>query len=292
MLAGRDLTAVLLVGCGTLKHTRTVCIGVDQRAVIRQALTLLRSKGRHRPACFGIQPSDTSDCTKAAEFSELVSPEDVYYAPESLEDCFGRFYERIDTYDSVICDNDYAAVYLLKRCRELGIAVPERLNIIGNGNLWISSHVKPAITTFSGDMSCLIEVLQQLTGGKNGISMYSSADILLVPRLSARDSTGDSWEDTDADYPYKPVDLPSTEPETRREICRIRDLDALFSGCGKTSGVILRGLLQGLTYEQIAAGAFLSIDSVRYHAKKLYAGLGIHSRKELCVLAEGYGIVL
>ena len=86
--------------------------------------------------------------------------------------------------------------------------------------------------------------------------------------------------------------LQSTEPDTQPEICRIRDLDAVLSAGEKSGAEILRGLLQQKSYEEIAESAFLSIDSVRYHAKKLYAGLGIHSRREFCALAEEFGILL
>ncbi len=46
-------------------------------------------------------------------------------------------------------------------------------------------------------------------------------------------------------------------------------------------------ILRGYTYPQIAERLFLSIDTVRFHAKNIYAKLSVHSKAELVELVEG-----
>ncbi|WP_162610873.1 helix-turn-helix domain-containing protein [Gordonibacter sp. An230] len=46
-------------------------------------------------------------------------------------------------------------------------------------------------------------------------------------------------------------------------------------------------IVRGYTYPQIAGKLFLSIDTVRFHAKNIYAKLSVHSKAELVELLEG-----
>lgn len=48
---------------------------------------------------------------------------------------------------AVFCYNDMIAVGVLTKCRELGIAVPERLSIVGYDDVEIAQYVTPPLTT-------------------------------------------------------------------------------------------------------------------------------------------------
>jgi DNA-binding NarL/FixJ family response regulator len=52
-------------------------------------------------------------------------------------------------------------------------------------------------------------------------------------------------------------------------------------GLSKREKEILQLLVEGLSYKQIAAQCFVSLDTISTHIKKIYSKLNIHSRSEL-----------
>lgn len=57
--------------------------------------------------------------------------------------------ERIDRFTALVCGSDVLAVGALSACRELGIAVPGQLSIVGFDNLEVSEHTVPPLTTIN-----------------------------------------------------------------------------------------------------------------------------------------------
>ena len=134
----------------------------NQNLFIERILELLKNHGRRNTAFFGSQKFDTSDETKASTFAQHVSPDDVFYFTNDINSCFDSFLKRLDRYDSVICANDLIAVYLTKRCRENNISIPQQLFLIGNGDLWISSHITPTLSTWSYDREAMVIMAVQI----------------------------------------------------------------------------------------------------------------------------------
>lgn len=52
---------------------------------------------------------------------------------------------------AIFCASDVMALGVYKACRDLGIAVPEKLSIIGFDDILLSQYVSPAMTTVSQD---------------------------------------------------------------------------------------------------------------------------------------------
>jgi LacI family transcriptional regulator/LacI family repressor for deo operon, udp, cdd, tsx, nupC, and nupG len=50
---------------------------------------------------------------------------------------------------AIFCYNDMIATGVLLACRELGIAVPEELSVIGFDDIKMASYVTPALTTIN-----------------------------------------------------------------------------------------------------------------------------------------------
>ena len=71
-----------------------------------------------------------------------------------LKDCFENNYDRIraildrpDRPEGLVCFNDYCAFEAAAVARDLGIAIPEQLSLVGFGNLPLSSLMRPRLTT-------------------------------------------------------------------------------------------------------------------------------------------------
>jgi len=58
-----------------------------------------------------------------------------------------RLLGRVPKCEAVFCANDILAFGALLQCRRAGIAVPDRLGVIGFGGLPLGDYAEPALTT-------------------------------------------------------------------------------------------------------------------------------------------------
>lgn len=127
-------------------------VKMDIHSSMELAVDYLRTLGRERLALFGVNPSASSDLWRARRFGELTGREgDVFFLGASVAEIFDRFYEKIHCYDGVICASDYAAVSLVGRLREKNYAIPEKLYVVGYGDMFLSRLYRPSITSISDD---------------------------------------------------------------------------------------------------------------------------------------------
>ncbi len=263
----------------------------DQDVLIKECIKLLETRGRTKTALFGVQKNDTSDESKAIAFTRYLSSRDIYYVDNDIDACFDEFIVRLEHYDSVVCANDIMAIYLLGRFRELDISVPERLFLIGNGNLWLSEHVTPSLTTVSYDSDTMAAVTLQICKNLLSFEKLGSVDIHLKGELIKRESTGDASEKQKSEsirslYQY------DDNCDICEKIYQINAIDRVLSFCTQEKRDILRLLTENASYSEIAKIMYLSEDAVKYHIKKLYKALNIHSKEELCKLIHQFGIRL
>jgi LacI family transcriptional regulator/LacI family repressor for deo operon, udp, cdd, tsx, nupC, and nupG len=98
----------------------------------------------------------------------------------------------------IFCYNDMVAVGALLACKELGIAVPQDLSLVGFDNIALSSYVTPPLTTVSQRMvemgqfamTMLLDLFQGKTVENLLLSPFlvkrSSSATVSVPRRSSR----------------------------------------------------------------------------------------------------------
>lgn len=288
----KNITVVLMIGYGNFTNNKTISIRYDMNLTMKRSISLLKEKGRLKPACFGIQLKDSADLIKAEAFATQFGRNDIYYDENGMEKCFEDFLGNINRYDSVICSNDIMALFLQKKCKENNILIPEQLHILSIGNLWISSHTTPSISTFEGDMKTMVEVLWRILGEKGSNDFYSKVDVLLEPKLIRRESTGDSPENTKAKKNDRYSPILNFDQDLDSQVMRIRDLDSVFSSFSQIETDILSELINNKSYNEIANQYFISTDTVKYHIKKVYSRLEIHNRKELAAIVNEYNIIL
>ena len=132
------------------------CIGVDNRQEFYEATRFLVDLG-HRN--IGVLTSTMHNNERLAArvagtracLADRGLPEpDVVEVPYTLTDAregLRRLVERNPNITAVACTNDVIAFGALAECRTLGIAVPERLSVIGFDDLEFSEHTLPPLTT-------------------------------------------------------------------------------------------------------------------------------------------------
>ena len=284
---------ILIYGVAHKNYEYVSHISADQRTTVQQCLNLLNEQGRTRTAFFGVQKNDSSDITKALVFFERFSHEDVYFAENSVKECCDRLLKRLDSYDSIICSNDVMAIYLLSRFRALGINIPERLHLIGNGNLWLSSHVTPSLTTVSYNPEVTAKLTLQMCENLRDFEDLDSINMSLGTQLVRRGSTGtpNVCQDFDDQTPHKRGAYVEYENEALcRELSEITSLNRALSACSQDQMSVLRSWVAEDSVDCIAEKMFISRDTVKYHLKTLYKLLDIHSKAELKELVNRYGL--
>jgi hypothetical protein len=254
---------------------------------------MLHKKHRYKIALFGIQENDTSDAEKAKLFAENGSYENIYRTKDDIEECFMRFYQRISEYDSVICANDIIAVYLCKRCRECGIDIPGQLYVVGNGGIWLADNVFPRLSTVVYNLESMADIAIRSISSIVMADNLSSFAIKIKMQIVDRESTEgeDRGEKSDITYyPQSKILYSDSFEIVDENMNRIKNIDDAFSSLSLTDRKIIRELITDNKYDEVSKRLFMTIDATRYHIKKIYKALEIHTAQELRDIIEEYQI--
>ena len=254
---------------------------MDIHSSMQLAVDYLHSLGRKKLAMFGANPSASSDPWRIRRFQELTGrSEHIFQIQPTIEEAFNRFYAVIDQYDGVICASDFAAVSLVRRLRERGYPIPEKLYVVGYGDMFLSQLSNPSITSISDDYENFGRAALSICALLEKNDTVSVINILLNSRLHIRQTT--------ENRPYVPTNDPTAEPQLPEnqffrdpEIAGLAKLETLFNQCDETDFSILQLLLQDASYASLARQCFISETAAKYRVKKMQKICGVDSREEL-----------
>ena len=284
--AGRK--TILMSGFAEKKSSHVSRIIVDHDDLIKKSIAHLKACGCSSIAFFGVQKDDTADKQKAQSFLSFVPKEHVFEIRDTLDECFQRLNKSLPSYDGIICSNDIVAVYLLARCKELGISVPEKLRIIGNGNLWISAHTAPKLTTVSEDVGKAVAITLRMCRDFYSFDDIASFDIYMKASLQCRASTGYEEKKAAILSAAKVFRFFTDEDDTDPDLMAIKRIERTLCVLSLEQQQILDRYLRGEAYADISEKLHVSEDTLRYHIKKIYKSLHVHSKKECVCLLKKY----
>jgi LacI family gluconate utilization system Gnt-I transcriptional repressor len=134
-------------------------VGFSNAGVGRAAATSLLERGRRRLAL--VMADDQRARTRRAAFLRVLAARGVplagaveVRAPSSAGDgraALRRLLREAPRVDAVFCSSDQLAMGVLFEAAARGIAVPERLAIMGFGNAPVSAYTHPPLTTVAVD---------------------------------------------------------------------------------------------------------------------------------------------
>lgn len=134
-------------------------VGFSNAGVGRAAAGHLLERGRRRPAL--VMADDQRAQARRAAFLRLLKERGIplaaevnVRAPSSAGDgreALARLLRVAPRVDSVFCSSDQLAMGVLFEAAARGVAVPERLAVMGFGNAPISAHTHPPLTTVAVD---------------------------------------------------------------------------------------------------------------------------------------------
>ena len=250
-------------------------------------LSYFHSYKKEKIALYGVNPSSASDTARKKSFLQFGGLDnDVYINHANLKNCFLNFYSSFNDYDAILCANDYCAISLMMHLKEHGLTPPF---IASCGESHLAKAFTPTITNLKSNYTEF---------GRKAISLYkelrydnsvSLIKISLVSEISIGETTNG--------LPFIPRTKRIIKNSTQNtddlfysdtEITEMLLVEKLLTECDETSLAILKYIICGLTYQEISERFYMSVNGIKYIAKKMFDLCGVTSKKEFLCLVLKY----
>lgn len=292
----------LVVGGGRPWKDRTYlnCICLDFHSAMYDVVRYLTRCGSRRIALVGVNGYSASDMEKTEHFSAATahfglrgSNADIFFNSGSLADSSRHFLTRAQDYDAVVCQNDVAAVALLRAMQEQDIQSPRDLLVVGFGDTLTARLIRPSLTTVTLDYDSVgqqaVAIWRMLRRNPDIVSLSCSVSCKILP--------GDTTGRCEADPPFPPVrqsEAAVLVPDEKNPFfadaaaADVLGMELLFSNMDLLDCHILRGVWGGLSYEALAESLYASIGTVKYRMKRMAKDAGRSSKDNLLALLRRY----
>lgn len=276
------------------------CVKGDFYGAVANVLRGLRAADRGEAAVFGMNTGNQEDVliTDAFIAQNAGMANAVYCGDESVRDCFDRFYNDRRRFKSVICVNDYVAIYFIDRMQKQDPKYLKDICVVSFSNTLLSRLCTTPFTSLAPDMDalgCAVGDIYKLV--KRGGGRYQAITIYVGYKIYQRGTafrTFDYREHDYASYESRDVFFPtiggSDEAATYAadaEIAHLPRIEMFLSRLTKVEMTILMWLLQGYSNTRISEELFLSGETVRYHLNKMRAFLHCRTREDMRQMLNG-----
>ena len=139
--------------------------------------------------------------------------------------------------------SDYAAVSLVGRLREKNYAIPEKLYVVGYGDMFLSRLFRPSITSISDDYESFGKAALAICAMMEKNDAFSVVSVKLKSRLHIRETTENRPYLPDS-RPVVPVPIPENRFFGDMEFTKLANLETMFNECDETDFMLLHLLPQ------------------------------------------------
>lgn len=290
--AVRDLSSAnyrpVLISAGSVPAKKMLCSNVcfDLYESVSNCIHYLVGTGRTRIAALGFRDLDFCDKIKQKAFEEVTAElglpgcDCVPLDDAHIEDFTSNLHIFVGKYDAVICSNDTLAVFLTKRMGECGYDVPRSLYVIGMGNSSIGRNITVPLTSVLLDYSKLGKQAVRLCKYLSANPGIFRAVSYIKSELVIRDSTDNIPFSPESEKPI--VGSGGDEVYKNPELAEILEIESFLQDCDDTDREIIKLMLKGLTYDEIASKLFIHIRTLSYRKTKMLRRLGVSTREEFC----------
>ena len=262
------------------------------RSAIEELVYYFYYHGRHKLALVGINPDSSNDVTKYETFLTTAkalgldtSFKDVYYRSANSPNPSESFLSHIDSYDGVICGNDYIAAYILNFAEENGIQIPDRLFIAGLGDSMLCKFTSPTLTSTnrsyrqSGEQ--VFEIWKQLNNNPSIISLVTTMKSTIKPR----ESTG-NLPVAENQFNYSDGEERKVSGELEKGSDTMQTIENCLTHCDTLDMKIIVGLFRNESNEKLAENLFIALGTINYRLKKIYTNAGVTNRSDFVNLMK------
>ena len=219
----------------------------------------------------------------------IMTEEDVFLNDGNmLPCCFEKLYARITKYDTIICANDLAALYVITELQERGIRVPEDMFVIGYANNPVSMNVSPSITSIEISEQKKAELCVLLWRFMQKNENIQNANLTVEHGLIVRESTAFfHCKQSDEKFYIEP----KTEKSERGYGTALQGLNVFLSDGNSVDRAIVSMILEGKSTLEISEALYLSEGTVKYRIKNILKMFSVRTKSELCSVLKYYNVV-
>ena len=173
-------------------------VATDNVGGARTAVEHLLSRGHRNIAILGTEPGAFPSILQRRRGYEQVMTEAgltplyldaPYWPPETAADLGLAYLQAHPETTAIFCANDAVAVALLQAARHAGIAVPDRISIIGFDDIDLAGFVSPGLTTMAVDKVGMGRIAVTLLAHRLELGKECVTQTLVRPTLVLREST-------------------------------------------------------------------------------------------------------
>lgn len=174
-------------------------VATDNVGGARTAVEHLVSRGHRNIAILGTEPGAFPSVLQRRRGYEQamaeagLTPRYVdcpYWPPETAAVVGVSYVQAHPETTAIFCANDAVAVALLQAARLAGIAVPDRLSVVGFDDIDLAGCVSPGLTTMSVDKVGMGRIAVTLLAHRLELGKECVTQTLVRPTLVLRESTG------------------------------------------------------------------------------------------------------
>lgn len=270
------------------------CVKGDFYGAVAHVLQGLRGAKKGDVALFGMNTNSQEDVlvTDAFVAQNSGASGSIFCNDGSIRQCFEKFYQMRYNFNSVICTNDYVAIYLIEQMRRLDPTYVDKTYIVSFSNTILSRLYTMPFTSLAPDMDalgCAVGDIYKLV--KRSGDSYRAISIYVGYKIYERGNAecfGQLGKGSYVPYESKDVFFPTINAFNEAnaynndpEVERLPRIEIFLNQLTRVELSILMMVLQGYNNAHISEALFLSGETVRYHLNKMRSLLGCNSREEM-----------
>ncbi|MNI12063.1 Catabolite control protein A [compost metagenome] len=183
-----------------LGHLNIPCSTTDNWKIGRDVVTHLAANGHRRIAFLNGYEEALDSIERLQGFKEGLAEAGLPFLPNLVERgdfsedggyaAFRRLWEESSDFTAVFAANDEMALGVYKACSEYGIAIPDRMAVVGVDNIRITNYVSPKISSVEQPLYELGGLLaDKVIDQINGDLQPGQKDFVINSRLIVKGSS-------------------------------------------------------------------------------------------------------
>ncbi len=242
----------------------------------------LKNREKNNICLYGVNPESISDISRNQSYAKNLEMGKTFYNNGSLENCFKSFISCNECFDAVICTNDFAAISLVKNLIKHNAEMLQRLDIISCSQSSISAYFGDYIKSININLTSLgTNAYQVARTAQNGENI---SEISLTVKWNME------FDDENITRLFEDGDIAPNAFYEDAELSNLMKLDMLVDSFDNTDKNIIRLLMSGDTYSDIAEACYTTERNVKYRVKQYLKKCNVNSRKEFIDFLNEYHI--
>lgn len=261
------------------------CVCSDINGSMKYLINELKINGKTKIALYGVNTSSISDIGRVdglfAFKDESFNKMRVFTNNGSLKTCFDEFFKECESFDAVICSNDFAAVSLIRNLLKTSPNELNRLKILSCAQTELSGYYRDTITSVNMNFEQY---------GKAAVFIYEK--LKSHPYMSGITVTVKWNNENEKMTQHKTVTVDNSENGYEfyadGEMRDMLTVEQILNLCSDTDKLIITALTNGLTLEETAGRCFLTEGGVKYRIKRILNECKLCDKSELLTLLKDY----